>query len=784
MAHADADRIGFDQRPGERRTPRRLGIRSLIVVVAVAASLPGLLTGGLILFQLWRAQQDNTEALLLEAAREFSLVVDGEVGSVERQLNVLAHFVLVRTDEFVALARSSADINGGAFGWIALVDSNGEEIFNTRRPAEAARSAHDDLGIARAVIETGRPGISDVFVSTLAPRAVVAVAIPVVRSDEVKYALQMTLPIEYFATALQQANLPAGWIAVIVDRQGRFVARLPANEPGRGAQSALVDNMRQSEKAAYSGLDFEGVMINGAFTRSKLSGWSAGVGLASESIEAPFRRSLAEFGAAAVLLAVAGVLLAWRLAGRLGRSVASLSRAAEALGCGSGPLATKAGIREVEQIGAALLDAAELLKRRSLERDWALESLRQANGSLEEHVHERTKELVQANQRLAEEVEQRRHAEQALGQKRKMQAIGEITGALAHDFNNLLTAVIGNIEMLRGRLGDEGTQRLAARALNAAELGAALTKQLLAFGSKQRLETHVVELNGLIATAAPLLARAAGPLVDLEVSLDKGSCMVAIDPAQLELALLNLAMNSRDAMPEGGHLAIETRWLSIADRHPQLAPGEWAVVSVRDTGMGMSPEVVARAFEPFFTTKAAGRASGFGLSIVYGLIKQLGGEIAIASEPGRGTTVQISLPRTRDIAPSVAARVPAPAPGTPLRVLLVDDNEDVLAVMATVLRNAGEHVVEASDGPSAIDIFGDGAGFDAVVLDYAMPGMKGTAAARAIQAVRPDVPILLVTGFAEAMVPGEWPAEYILHKPFRPDRLRQRLEELIARRPT
>jgi len=196
----------------------------------------------------------------------------------------------------------------------------------------------------------------------------------------------------------------------------------------------------------------------------------------------------------------------------------------------------------------------------------------------------------------------------------------------------------------------------------------------------------------------------------------------------------------------------------------------------------MPPEVVARAFEPFFTTKTTDRASGLGLSIVYGLVKQLGGEVAIASEFGMGTMVQVYLPRKGDPAPNVAPAIPALRQGPSPRVLLADDNEDVLAVMATVLRNAGQHVVEASDGPTAIDLFGDGSGFDAVVLDFAMPGMKGTAAARAILAIRPDVPILLVTGFAEAMAPGEWPAEYILHKPFRPDRLRQRLEELIAAR--
>jgi signal transduction histidine kinase/CheY-like chemotaxis protein len=499
-------------------------------------------------------------------------------------------------------------------------------------------------------------------------------------------------------------------------------------------------------------------------------------------LEAPFRRSMVELGLAAGLLALTGLLIALRLSRRVARSVASLSRAAEALGCGEAPLPPDVGIREIEQAGAALLNAAQLLMRRSAERDFAIESLQRANEGLEECVSERMSDLAAANRRLSQETQHRRQAEEALAQQRKIEAIGQLTAGIAHDFNNLLTAVIGNLEMLRPGLSDERTQKLVADALSAAGRGARLTRRLLAFGRNQELETRIIDVNELIAGAGPLLDQAVGPFVELELRLVEQGAAVAVDAAQMELALLNLAINARDAMPDGGRLVIETQRLSASVGDPNVAAGEWAVIAVTDTGVGMSAEVVERAFDPFFTTKGAGAGSGLGLSMVHGLVKQLGGDVVIASEVGKGTSVKIYLRRTAEAParPAKALRAPANAPSK-ASVLVVDDDPAVLGFMADVLSDAGHQVGEASSGAAALDLFAGGDGFDAVVLDYAMPGMDGIATARVLRARRRDIRILLVTGFAVGMPPGEWPAADILDKPFGAESLRQWVASLISR---
>jgi CheY-like chemotaxis protein len=362
-----------------------------------------------------------------------------------------------------------------------------------------------------------------------------------------------------------------------------------------------------------------------------------------------------------------------------------------------------------------------------------------------------------------------------------LEAMGQLTAGMAHDFNNLLTVVIGNLSLL-GDLPANGARRRMAQALSAAEHGASLTKQLLAFSRKQTLERRVVNVNTLIAGTMPLLRQAVGPLVALDIRSAEGDLAIAVDSAQMELVLLNLALNGRDAMPEGGRLTIATELHRATKDDPNVAPGDWVVIAVSDTGAGMTPTVAARAFEPFFTTKAASTGSGLGLSVVYGVIKQLGGEIALTSEPGKGTTVRIFLPRVP------ADAVPVERPSTLLssamegaRVLIVDDNPEVLDLMSAIMKEAGYEVATAASGRAAVDIFGDGRSFDLVIIDYAMPEMKGTAAARAMAGQRPDVPFLLVSGFADAVPPEEWAADQILPKPFRPGDLRARAQKLIDR---
>ncbi len=413
-------------------------------------------------------------------------------------------------------------------------------------------------------------------------------------------------------------------------------------------------------------------------------------------------------------------------------------------------------------------------------------TLRQLNESLEQRVLERTRELEQANRRLLEEIEERRRVEEALFKARKLEAIGQLTGGVAHDFNNLLSAVLGNLELLELRLGEnEGAQRLVRNAARAAERGAKLTEQLLAFARKQHLRPEPIDVNRAVAGMSDLLARTLGGTIRLQTALQPDLWPALADPSQIELVILNLAINSRDAMPLGGSLVIET--VNVPAESPErpadLDPGHFVRLAVTDTGTGMSDDVLARAFEPFFTTKEVGKGTGLGLAQVYGVVTQLGGDIRLRSRVGEGTTVEIYLPRAAAEPVSAPVRVPERATAAPSRakILVVDDDPDVREVVANGLASAGYQVEVASDARVALDLIERA---DLLVADFAMPGMTGAELARAARERLPDLPIVIITGYAETKL-GDLSggADYVLKKPFKLGDLTNAIEATARRKP-
>jgi signal transduction histidine kinase/CheY-like chemotaxis protein len=366
------------------------------------------------------------------------------------------------------------------------------------------------------------------------------------------------------------------------------------------------------------------------------------------------------------------------------------------------------------------------------------------------------------------DIAERRRAEEMLRQSQKMEAIGQLTGGIAHDFNNLLTAVIGNLDMIRTRAsGNDRLQRMAHNALEAARKGAKLSSQLLAFSRSQRMNVGPVDLAQLLGGMSGLLAQSVGPSVRVDVRIDEDARFVVSDANQLELALLNLAVNARDAMPEGGTLTINTT--ATQDPQRRLPHVELAVT---DTGTGMTEEVRARAIEPFYTTKPTGQGTGLGLSQVYAVARESGGSLTIDSEPGQGTTVRLLLPAGAPpiVRPDAEARPPTTVPGAQsreqTRVLVVDDDKLVRRFMAESLRSLQYHVTEAESGAEALATM-ERERFALLIVDFAMPGMNGADAARAAQERQPGIKVLMVSGYADsAAVEAALGTARQLRKPF------------------
>lgn len=389
----------------------------------------------------------------------------------------------------------------------------------------------------------------------------------------------------------------------------------------------------------------------------------------------------------------------------------------------------------------------------------AEDNLRTLNATLEQRVKDRVADLEAANLKLKYEIEQRQRAETALVQSQKMEAIGQLTGGLAHDFNNLLTAVVGNLDLIRTRATDPRIIRRAEHAFRAAERGSKLTAQLLAFSRTQKLATAPVDLNALISGMSELVNQTLGAEITVKTELSNGLPHALADANQLELAILNLSINARDAMPDGGTLTISTRSDAVDKQR--------VIVCVADTGTGMPPEVVARAFDPFFTTKPPGKGTGLGLSQVYGIVRQIGGDISIDTAPGKGTRISIAL----RIADALAEHESA-APGTVSRgsetILIVDDDPDVRQIMFGVLSDVGYLVREAASGEAALHILKDYRP-DLLVLDFGMPGANGAEVAASARQQNDSLRILFVSGYSDtSAIEKAVGKAVLLHKPFRP----------------
>jgi len=739
------------------------GIQARLTMLALVTALPLVAAASFAILRTVDDQRTQIQSDVRQMVESFLADLDREVSAIEGELQVLATSPSLQTGDFTAFDRQMREaltVRGAA---IVLLDTKAQQLINTNRPfgADLPRATNSEM--LDRVVETGKPQISDLIIGAVLRRPVVTVGVPVFRDGTVAYVLVMVVEPEILSALLQEEGLSPDWTAAIFDRKGLTVARTRDLDRfiGQPAAPILLQKMAGAAESWFRNVTKDGLSVYSTFRRSQISGWTVAIGLPREYVDAPLRRAQwIAYGGGAVVFALS-LALAWWVSRGIRRPVAALTTAAGVMGSGKTLGQLIGGVRELEQVGGALRAAAAALahNREQLERT----------------VEERTRELAVTNERLRAEINAREQAQAALLQAQKMEAMGQLTGGVAHDFNNLLTIASGSLEMLEARISDERSLYLLRNVQSAISRGAILTTSLLAFARKQRLEPVLANLNSVILEMEEMWRRSLGPSVEIRHALASELWPVEIDVGQIETALLNIAINARDAMPGGGILLFETA--NVSNPLPEEVVGrDCVLVSVHDTGTGMSPDVVERAFEPFFTTKEVGKGTGLGLSMVFGVVHQSGGAVRLRSELGRGTTVLIYLPRAAQAALPVVeiAASAGVSSGAGVHILVVDDDAAVRWVTVESLKEAGYRVAEADSGSAALAVLERDDPCDLVVMDQVMPGLSGRDTVRLARRARPELKVLFVSGYAAWEGAG---GDIWLQKPFKT----QALAEAVSR---
>ena len=906
------------------RLGRRWPVRAYLQLIVFVLVLPGLAFSALLMLRLSALERTRSQQGAEATAVRTADAVDRELTNIRAALRVLATSPALAAVDIPAFD-SQARVVGATMGLnVVLVDRDGQQHVNTRSPPGAPLPLTNTTDILRKVVETGRPGLSDLFLGAVSGAPALAVLMPVPERAPPDWVLVTSMQPSYLARLLQAQALPPGWIIAVVDGRGTVVARSVDHDRmvGRRASADLIQHAT-GERGTWNGTTLDGVAVLAAYARVGGADWRVAVGVPLEVVRAPFRATLASLTAAGVGTLALSLLLAWHLGRQIAGPLQALAVAGRRIGTAAVPAAPATGIAEMDTLAATLAaTSSDLLTRTDaltaerarlaaiidtvpvglviaaadgnilsgnaqVERmfrhpvlmsagagdsgEWvsfhpdgrrvsareyplsrvlrgeeraeltcqhqcgdgtrlwvnliaapirpapdmppagvvvaildidevvrAREAKAQFAETLQAQVAERTAALQEANQRLRDEMSGRAAAEEQLRQSQKMEAVGRLTGGIAHDFNNLLTVVIGSLDLLGRRISEPKHRRLVGNAMDGATRAATLTARLLAFSRQQPLQPQAVNVNRLVGGMEVLLHRTLGETIQVETCLAPDAWPVHADPNQLENALLNLAVNARDAMAvgsgprdgrTGGRLTITTanRVLAPGALPPDTLPGKYVEIAVADTGTGMTPEVVAQVFEPFFTTKPVGQGTGLGLSQVHGFVKQSGGSVVIETAPGQGTTMRVLLPRLREPAAPAAA---APEPHVPPRatgetILVVEDEANVRRFTTEALHELGYAVIEGGTAAEGMRLLQAHPDIALLFTDLVLPDESGRLLAARARRERPGLKVLFTTGYAGDS--GRVDAEAallrrdLIAKPFTVATLGEKVREVLKR---
>jgi signal transduction histidine kinase/CheY-like chemotaxis protein len=602
------------------------------------------------------------------------------------------------------------------------------------------------------------------------------------------WTLETVLPARDFSTILAEPGVPKDWIISIADPDGRILIRSASTEQfaGKLLVPELVEHLHRRHTGPFRSITHEGIAVTTALAYGRQSGWIAAVGLPETTTQGPLADQLKNLAVLGSLLTICALGAAFLLARKLDDAIETVGAAARQVGQGHIIEPPHVPIDEFAQLGGTLSQISQELRDRA-------QRLEELNRTLEARVAERTGELSAANMQLVAEMKGRQESEAQLRHLQRLEAVGQLTGGIAHDFNNMLAVMGSCLELISRRLarGNTDVEGLLASGRQSVDRAASLTRRLLAFARQQTLSPEPLDANKLISGIEEMLRRTLPETVKIETVMAGGLWLTHADANQLESALLNLAVNARDAMPQGGKLTIETGNAHLDDayaaQHPDTRPGQYVLIAMTDTGCGMDEEVLNRAFDPFFTTKPAGEGTGLGLSQVFGFAKQSGGHLKIYSEIGVGTTVKLYLPRLfRDgqLAKSEQRTEPNPARrGGRELILVVEDNSDVRELVAAMARELNYDVLDAPSGALALALLDANPDIKLVLTDVVMPDMNGRELADEVARRWPEVKVLFTTGYTRNAIVHNGildPGVNLIAKPFTIEALGEKLHGLLG----
>lgn len=732
------------------RRYRALPVWAHLAVFALSIVLPLWCLLGVIAWTSVQKARDDYQQQTMVVARNIALQLERELSGFEGILSALATSPALEDGDlrrFYAQAVAVAPAGSA----IVMRDRSGQAListlfpFGTSLPVTAAAAVRE---ADQCVFRTRATCVSDLYSGTTDRQPYILLNAPVLRDEEVEFALNIAIRAQHLASLLARHQLPAGWAVSISDRQHRIVARSPEHDRFVGSlTNAALRQNSTAEEGSVRTVNIAGVAVWGAYVRLPAWGWRVAIGVPETALRAPLRRSMLYLGGAGLIAAGLSVAAAMLYGRRLAISIQALTRMAGEVGATHSPAPIATSIRELDQVSTSLAEAGAKLQASTMERDHAQAELRRLNDELRVQVEA--------------EIAVREGVQIQLAQAQRMEALGQLAGGIAHDFNNVLQAVQGGARLILGSPADASrVSRLASMIDDAASRGAAVTGRLLAFARRADLRAEPVNTANLLAAMGEILRHTLGTGIEVRVQTLPGVPALLADRGQLEAALVNLAANARDAMGGTGVLTLSAAQETVtagegaaAVRPACLKTGTYVRLSTADTGPGMDAATLARASEPFFTTKPRGQGTGLGLAMARGFAEQSGGALQIESAPGAGTTVHLWLPVAGD--EPGANRPPRPqekivAEGSG-RLLLVDDDALVRAMTAEGLEAAGFVVLSAGNGAEALKLLDTGAAVDLMVTDLSMPAMDGLALIREAQNRRPDLPVILLTGFATDM---------------------------------